>query len=395
MSPDFLYLRDDIKPFHMIKKLLSFFIGLSAFAGISQTTVVDSIISGGIYRSYRLYVPALYNASSARPLIINMHGYTSNASAQQLYSNFGPIADTANFLMVFPQGTMYMGQPFWNAGISPTLVDDKGFIDHLIDSLKLTYNIDMNSVYATGMSNGGYMSQTLACELSNRIAAIASVTGAMFPSQAGANCHATRPVPMMQIHGTADGTVPYNGSSTSMPIDSVVRHWVLRNGCNPVPTFSNVPNTNTTDGCTAEHYVYSNGNSGSSVELYKIIGGAHTWPGAPFTIGVTNQDFKASVEIWRFFRKYKLNTLTSIRASEKENLNLNVYPNPANDVLNVSFDAGDKTATIIISDVLGHVVIKENYSAGKINTSGLATGMYVLCVVSEGELIGKLKFMKE
>lgn len=365
---------------------------MSAF---SQNTVVDSIVSGGIYRSYRLYVPAAYNGSSARPLIINMHGYTSNASAQQLYSNFMPIADTANFLMVYPQGTMYGGQPFWNAGISPTLVDDKGFMDHLIDSLKLSYNIDLNAVYATGMSNGGYMSQTLACELSNRITAIASVTGAMFATQYGANCHATRPVPMMQIHGTADGTVPYNGNSTSMPIDSVVKHWVRKNGCNPTPTFSNVPNTNTADGCTAEHYVYSNGNSGSSVELYKVIGGAHTWPGAPFTVGVTNQDFSASKEIWRFFRKYRLNTLTSLQSSERQNANLKVFPNPANDVLNVSFDGNGTTTAIIISDLLGHRIIHEASFTGQINTSALAPGMYMLSVLQQGAEIGKIKFIKE
>lgn len=379
----------------MIKKLLPLALLLCSLGSFSQTTVVDSIFAGGIYRSYRLYVPAIYNASSARPLIINMHGYTSNASAQQLYSNFSPIADTANFLMVFPQGTMYMGQPFWNAGISSTLVDDKGFLDQLIDSLKLSYNIDMNAVYATGMSNGGYMSQTLACELSNRITAIASVTGAMFTTQAGANCHANRPVPMMQIHGTADGTVPYTGSSTSLPIDSVVSHWVRKNGCNPTPVFSNVPNTNTGDGCTAEHYVYGNGNSGSSVELYKIIGGGHTWPGAPFTVGVTNQDFKASVEIWRFFRKYRLNTLTSLQNAEKQNANLRVFPNPANDVLNLSFESNGKPSTVIISDILGHVVISEPSSSRQINTSTLAPGMYVLSVVSEGLEIGKLKFIRE
>lgn len=379
----------------MIKKLYSFLLFLGSMSAFSQNTVVDSIVSGGIYRSYRLYVPAAYNGSSARPLIINMHGYTSNASAQQLYSNFMPIADTANFLMVYPQGTMYGGQPFWNAGISPTLVDDKGFMDHLIDSLKLSYNIDLNAVYATGMSNGGYMSQTLACELSNRITAIASVTGAMFATQYGANCHATRPVPMMQIHGTADGTVPYNGNSTSMPIDSVVKHWVRKNGCNPTPTFSNVPNTNTADGCTAEHYVYSNGNSGSSVELYKVIGGAHTWPGAPFTVGVTNQDFSASKEIWRFFRKYRLNTLTSLQSSERQNANLKVFPNPANDVLNVSFDGNGTTTAIIISDLLGHRIIHEASFTGQINTSALAPGMYMLSVLQQGAEIGKIKFIKE
>jgi polyhydroxybutyrate depolymerase len=379
----------------MIKKLLILCFLSGSLNLLSQTTVVDSIISGGIYRSYRLYKPSVYNGSSARPLVINMHGYTSNAAAQQLYTVFEPIADTANFLMVFPQGTTYNGQPFWNAGISNTLVDDTGFLDQLIDSLKLSCNIDMNAIYSTGMSNGGYMSHTLACELSNRVAAIASVTGSMFTPQYGPNCHVTRPLPMMQIHGTADGTVPYGGSSTSMPIDSVVRYWVTKNGCNPTPVFTNVPNTNTGDGCTAEHYVYSNGTLGSSVELYKIIGGAHTWPGAPFTIGVTNQDFKASVEIWRFFRKYRLNTLTSVSSVDQQNVDFKFYPNPAKDDLNVHFNANGHLATVTITDVLGHVLIQTSSSTGTINTSGLSTGMYVLSVLREGAEIGKAKFIKE
>lgn len=381
----------------MIKKLYLFIALTGLLNTFAQTTVTDSILSGGIYRSYILYVPAIYTGTSARPLVINLHGYTSNAQQQQLYTNFMPIADTANFLMVYPNGTYSSGQRFWNAGLSASLVDDIGFISHLIDSLKAQYNIDMNAVYSTGMSNGGFMSHTLACELSNRITAIASVTGSIFTTQYGSNCHPGRPVPVMQIHGTADPTVPYAGNASQgmVPVDSVVKYWVTKDGCNPTPVFTNVPNTNTGDGCTAEHYVYNNGNLGSTCELYKIIGGAHSWPGSPFTIGVTNQDFSASVEIWRFFRKYRLNTLTSLNTVDKENTNFKLYPNPAKDELNIRFNNGNKSSTIVVRDVLGHIVLNENNSTGNIRVENLTAGMYILSVLSENVEIGKMKFIKE
>lgn len=376
-----------------MKKLFTVLGILSFFWMQGQTTVIDSIYCGGVYRSYRLYIPAVYNGSTARPLIINMHGYTSNAQQQQLYSNFMPIADTANFLMVYPQGTTYNGQPFWNAGISPLLVDDKTFISRLIDSLDLQYNIDLNSVYSTGMSNGGYMSHTLACELSNRIAAIASVTGSIFNTQYGTNCHPGRPVPVMQIHGTSDPTVPYNGSSSSMPIDSVVKYWVTKNGCNPVASFSNVPNTNTADGCTAEHYRYLGGISGSSVELYKIIGGTHTWPGFPFGGVGTNLDINASKEIWRFFRKYKLNTLTSIK--EEVMVNVALYPNPAREQLTFDLPDAVNFDAVEISDLLGKTVVSSQQNTNTISVSGLNTGMYVLSLKNKGQVVAKTKFVKE
>ena len=386
----------------MTKKLLSICLFLSiSFLSQAQTTIVDSIYSGGMWRSYRLYKPAIYTGTTARPLVINMHGYTSNANDQQFYSNFMPIADTANFLMVCPNGTYNNGSRYWNAGISSLGADDIGFISRLIDSLKLQYNINLNRVYSTGMSNGGFMSNTLACELSNRITAIASVTGSMFNTQygtAGSLCNPTRPVPYMQVHGTNDPTVPYAGSSTMLPIDSLVKYWVKKNNCNTTPTFSNVPNTSTSDGCTAEHYKYSGGNLGSSVELYKIIGGAHTWPGAPISIGVTNQDVKASKEIWRFFSKYNLATLTSVNDLENEKLEVVVYPNPANEIINVASraSAAEPQKTSIVN-LLGEEVLTETLITNNstLKTDNLKSGVYFVTLTNQyGKSITK-KIIKE
>jgi polyhydroxybutyrate depolymerase len=367
------------------KLLLSICLLAFALTSFAQVTLVDSFMCGGMYRSYRLYVPAAYTGTTARPLILNLHGYSSNASEQQLYSNFSPIADTANFLMVYPQGTMYMGQPYWNAGLVSGGVNDIEFLSQLIDTISASYNVDANSVFSCGMSNGGYMSQTLACELSNKVAAIASVTGSMFSSQ-HAVCAPPRPVPMMQIHGTSDGTVNYYGSAGSLSIDQLVSFWVDHNDCNPTAVMTPVPNTSTSDGCTAERYVYSGGASGSSVELFKVNGGGHTWPGAPFIIGVTNQDFSASKEIWRFFRKYKLNTLTSIE--EKKSVEVLLYPNPATDLIHI------RTAElrfVSITDMSGRVVLESK--SADLDVSALESGSYFVKVqVKGGEKV--LRFVK-
>lgn len=380
----------------MAKRLLVPFFFLFAVFVQAQTTIVDSIISGGIYRTYRLYIPAIYTGSTARPLVFNMHGYTSNALAQQQYTIFEPIADTANFLMVFPQGTKDgSNQPYWNAGINVSGVNDIQFLNNLIDSLSAQYNIDSNRIYSCGLSNGGFMSQTLACELSNRITAIASVAASMYTTQYGSNCHPTRPVPVMQISGTADGTVPYSGSSIFEPVDTVVKYWVTKNVCNPSAIFSNVPNTNTSDGCTAEHYLYSGGLSGSTVELYKIIGGGHSWPGSPYIIGTTNEDFSASKEIWRFFSQYRLNLLTSANEVEKENLNLNIFPNPANDMLTLTFDKeSSATYSFEIVDLLGKTVSKQYYSIEGIDVSFLEAGTYFIILKRDEVTITVKKFVK-
>ena len=380
----------------MKKYLLSLILISTLFTVKAQITVIDSIYVGGQYRSYRLYVPAIYTGATARPLILNLHGYTSNAQQQQLYSNFMPIADTANFLMVFPNGTYSSGQRFWNAGLSSALVNDIAFLSALIDSLDLTYNINLNRVYSTGMSNGGFMSHTLACELSNRITAIASVTGSIFTTQYGSNCHPMRPVPVMQIHGTSDATVPYLGnmSQNMMPIDSVVKYWITKNNCNVTPTFSNVPNTSLTDGCTAEHYKYNGGTGGSTVELYKIINGGHTWPGFPFGGVGTNLDINASKEIWRFFNKYTLPMQTSIDENEALANSLKLYPNPANTTLHFILE-NETSVSIEVTDVLGKVVLSETTETNFISVENLTTGIYFLTVKTQSGAVAKVKFIKE
>jgi polyhydroxybutyrate depolymerase len=138
---------------------------LGALFSQAQQTIDATISHDGLTREYKLYIPASYTGASAVPLVFNIHGYTSNNAEQLVYGDFRAIADTANFLMVLPQGTIDgAGFTFFNAGFGPG-VDDVSFMSALIDEIDANYNINLNRVYSTGMSNGGYMSATLACEL--------------------------------------------------------------------------------------------------------------------------------------------------------------------------------------------------------------------------------------
>ena len=287
-----------------MKTILTTILAVLTTGLFAQSTITGSFNYGGISRSYQMYVPAAYAPGVDVPVVLNLHGYGSNNTQQMSYGTFKAIADTANFLVLAPQGSNDgNGTTHWNANWG-TGVDDIGFINALLDTISANYSVNQNRIYSTGMSNGGFMSLTLAGQLDDRIAAVASVTGTMSVLQIPANT-VTRPVPVMQIHGDSDPTVAYNGDSYFISVDSVINYWVGHNNCNTTPVFTAIANTNTSDGCTAEKYEYLGGTNGAEVVHYKILGGEHTWPGAPFTIGVTNRDFNASIEIWKFLVSMK------------------------------------------------------------------------------------------
>jgi len=308
--------------------LITFLLSAEFFQ--AQTTINGSFVYGGITRTYSFYVPALYTSSNPVPLVIGLHGTGSSGTQFAQYRNFRPIADTANFIMVHPDGSTMLGQKFWNFGnVLGSTVDDVGFFDALIDTISAHYSINQNRIYSVGMSNGGFMTYYLACQ-TNRFAAIGSVTGSMGTTMYN-NCNPQRPTPSIHIHGTSDPTNPYAGNSTSKSISAVTRFWVNQNGCDTVPVVTSVPNTNTADGATAERHLYSNGINGNTVEHFKVIGGEHTWPNSPMpgSTDVTCMDFDARIEIWRFFSQYQLNTIANINYKLNNQALLNLWPNPS------------------------------------------------------------------
>lgn len=357
----------------------------------AQTTIQGTIISSGITREYSVYVPASYSPGEAVPLLFNLHGYTSNGPFQEYYGDFRSIADTAKFLIVHPNGTRdAAGERFWNTWVPPgNGVDDVKFIADLLVTLQSQFTIDPDRVYSTGLSNGGFMSYELACQLSNRIAAIASVAGSVLPSRLNV-CTPLHPIPVLEIHGTEDYIVPYY-STWYASTPSLLDYWVRFNGCSPTPIVSEVPNVNITDGCTATHYVYSGGKSNTVVEHYKIVGGGHSWPGAPIdNNAVTNRDFNASQEIWRFLRRYRLSQLKTALSTTSAVLKLNfsVSPNPVKDVLTIRSAKALQVKELSVTDILGREISMQTTpmvdGSLQLLTSNWRSGTYLLKIDDNG-----------
>ena len=325
------------------KELASFIFLIALTVQIqAQKTLNKTLMHDGIQRSYILYIPANYTGDEAVPLVLNFHGYGSNANGQMNYGNFRPIADTAGFIIVHPQGTLLEGRTHWNVGgwTNASTTDDVGFTALLIETLATDYPIDRDRVYSTGMSNGGFMSFLLACQLSDKIAAIASVTGSMTP-ETFSTCNPKHPTPILQFHGTADNVVPYAGATWTHSIQEVMNYWVTYNQCDTESDTQDIPNTNTTDGSTVQHYVYDNGTHAVHTEHFKITGGGHTWAGFNSGQPATNYDIDASEEIWQFFNRYDINGLRSISTSVENKAmqsGATIFPNPVTATLMIEVD---------------------------------------------------------
>ena len=365
-------------------KILLLLLGFT-FPISAQQTINGSITHDGIQRNYILYIPEIYDGSTAVPLVLNFHGYGSNATQQMFYGDFRDIADTEGFLLVHPEGTLSNGDQFWNVGFpgnTSSTIDDVGFTEALIDELANSYAIDLDRVYSTGMSNGGFMSFLLACQLSEKIAAVASVTGSMTPDTFN-DCNAQHPTPVMQIHGTNDSVVPYDGNSTwTLPIVDLVSYWVNYNNCEATITTTTFPDLDLLDGSTVEYSVYEDDDNGITTEHMKVIGGGHTWPGSIINIPGTNQDIDASMEIWLFFSKFDINGPLSV--NEFENRQGYIYPNPTNSNINLSLSFS-KEVNYELFSLLGKQLIVGTIKSNnqEIDLSNLPPNIYYLKLANQ------------
>jgi polyhydroxybutyrate depolymerase len=253
-----------------------------------------SLSFGGVDRKYIAYVPASYDPSTPTPLVLSMHGYMSADWQQILFSDGNTQADANGYVVIYPNG---LGSS-WNAGSccgssASSGVDDVGFLRHVVEHAAQRLCIDRARVYATGMSNGGYMSHRLACEASDVFAAVAPVAGAMGID----DCSPPRPVPVIAFHGIQDPLVSYGDGSDA------IQDWLFLDGCTVAST--------RTDHGGSYCDTYAECDDGVEVALCTLDPMGHCWPGGSSIlclpgIGPYNDDIEANQLMWDFMSRYTL-----------------------------------------------------------------------------------------
>jgi len=267
----------------------------------SITIPVNSATSEGYHtRTAIVHVPASYDSQHSYAVVLSFHGYGGHATDMDHASGFSQLADKQGFLAIYPQGLPdgKTGTPFWaHVGPLDYGIDEAGFVSMLLDTLQTRFCVDAQRIYATGFSNGGGMTNFLACRLATRIAAFAPISGNFYALPGG--CHPGRPVPILDFHGTEDHTLPYMGIPVSKnaawplpPIPQWLQTWADRDGCTQGPTiFLRQANV------TGEQWSGCKGNS--MVIHYRIEGGGHTGP--PPIHGQSSAEV-----IWKFFQAHRL-----------------------------------------------------------------------------------------
>jgi polyhydroxybutyrate depolymerase len=269
----------------------------------------ETIVVDGLSRSYVLNLPPDYYDNTGFALVIAMHGGGGSASQFESTSKLTEKANASGFIVVYPEGTGVINT--WNAGTCcgssvSNNINDVKFISMLIDKLVAAYKINPKKVYATGHSNGGMMSYRLACELSNKIAAIAPNGSTMVVTQA---CNPARSVPVLHMHSKLDQHVVYTGGYGNgvsgvycPPLDSVLNVWSLKNSC-AIQAQVIVSNSDYT------HKRWLNCSNNVTIDYYLTNDGGHGWPGG--LPGGPNSDIpstsiNANDLLWSFFQQYQL-----------------------------------------------------------------------------------------
>lgn len=242
----------------------------------SAGTTVDLDVDG---RTVRLHLPPGHDAATPVPLVVGLHGYTSNATELDSYFGLTAASDERGFLLALPEGTVDpSGDQFWNAleggccDFSGTGVDDSTFVARLIEEVEAAYAVE--GAVLVGHSNGAYLAHRVACDHADRVTAIAALAGPL-PADA-ARCEPSEPVAVLQIHGDADDVVGYGGGQGGASAPDTAAAWAAHDGCSPEPEPAPpLDLERLLPGAETEVLRYADCPAGTAVELWTITGGGH------------------------------------------------------------------------------------------------------------------------
>jgi polyhydroxybutyrate depolymerase len=238
-------------------------------AATPGTVATQHLRSGGRDRSYLVHVPKDYAKNKRTSVILSFHGHKRTSQWQRELSGF----DSSSSIAVYPQGVVGTdGETAWQgAPYSAPGVDDVRFTKDILDQLETRYCVAPQRIYAAGKSNGGGFTGLLACRMSDRIAAFAPVSGAFYPQ--GGACHPSRAVPILDFHGGADTTIPYDGNpAKGLPaIPDWLSGWAKRDGCRVGPLRHH-------HGDDVEVSDWRGCRGDSVVRHYRIADLGHVWP---------------------------------------------------------------------------------------------------------------------
>jgi polyhydroxybutyrate depolymerase len=264
----------------------------------------------GTTRNYLLYVPDSLAKDRRVPLLLVFHGGGGHAYSMPRFTGFDDLAESRGFLVAYPDSF----NTHWNDSRALSPADDAGFVRALIAEVKRSYPVDPARIYATGISNGGFFAQSLACDLSDQIAAVASVAATM-PASLVPLCHPDRPVSVMFIQGTADPLVHIEGGMVAhthgrnISLDDAARFWLDYDKIKSKPESTDLPHHDP-NGTSVHRDLYAGGQQDTEVVVYTIQDGGHTWPGGTqyfpaILVGKVNHDINASEVIWDFVSRHK------------------------------------------------------------------------------------------
>jgi len=254
----------------------------------------------GLDREYVLHVPSSYSGNLPVPLVFNLHGGSGTATGQRYISEMDQVADSAGFIVAYPQGSYLNGISYWNSMIategSKGTADDIGFISLLIDDISSNYNINLEKVYACGYSNGGDLSISLACYLSSKISAVAPVSGLM-SLESDSLCQPQEKTGIFLINGTADNSRPYSGiNGYYLSIENTLEYWSNFHDSDSIKVENFIDNNDN----NIQYFEYFNSNNNSYVQHYKLINGGHDW------FNLSYQGDGIDEIIWSFFSNNSL-----------------------------------------------------------------------------------------